>query len=993
MTTIPRWRAVRCAIPLVMAMGLVQGASAASPERYELLESDRPIFKQNTMAAREKREVEVFVRLDEPAVTEYVRRELQSTQSMPGEPAQQSQYRAVMQQQADVRQRLRGYDARILSALQVGANGFRVRVPADRIGELRDMPGVVSVAPVVHHTPHLADSVPWINAPAVHDEFGDGEGVTVAVIDTGIDYTHADFGGSGDPADFAGNDPDIIEPGTFPTAKVVDGFDFAGTDFDAGSDDPAENTPNPDPDPIDEAFHGTHVAGAVAGIGVDGEVGQGVAPGASLMALKVFGESGSTNLTSDAIEYALDPNGDGSIDDRADVINLSLGSFFGNPGDPSAIAAQNATELGVVVVASAGNSGDVPYVTGSPAVAPGVISVAASVPGNRTQSRFEVTAPSSLAGVYDSLEGTGPVKLEDVGPISGDMAAAEPLEACSGLTNPAAVAGKIALVIRGSCTFDTKYLNVQAAGAEAIVVYNDGTAPDRMDPIVMGGISSAVTIPGVMIGFDAGDAIRTELDGGGTVSATLSAVPNDDRADTMAGFSSRGPGHGGSTFKPDVTAPGSGIVSAFFGSGTGGVASSGTSFSAPHVAGLAALLRSIHPAMEPAGIKALIQNSAVPGHSDGLGGENAYPLARQGTGIVRADRAARLGTVALPGGVAFGRVDPVYHAFERRTVTVRNLTDRFRFLHVRHEPNQTVPGVSVRHLGSGFVFLPPHGERTLRLSLSMDPSRADADDNLYSQREVDGWFVLTDGLEETRIGYTGVVDPSSRVAAHRGFRGVRLFNTGFTEGDAEAFSFVARDGALLDDRPNAIDTFGFRTLDPATAGFPGIEFGVSTEVPWETPAAYEIDINIDADEDGVFETTLIAVDLGLITGTDPTGELVTVIFSPDAAALLFDARADLNDGTAVLPFCLTDCFGLPYGFLEPGDTGFDYQLAMFDIRSGEVDVQTGRVELDGETKAVPASTTVAPFGHQRVDTQGSGELLWFFPDNRPAEQAATVRVR
>ncbi|NIR34634.1 MAG: S8 family serine peptidase, partial [Actinobacteria bacterium] len=82
--------------------------------------------------------------------------------------------------------------------------------------------------------------------------------------------------------------------------------------------------------------------------------------------------AGSTAVTADAIEWSLDPTGDGSMEGQADVINMSLGSLWGDPNDPSALASQNATEVGTVVVSSAGNSGhNAAYVTGSPAVAPG----------------------------------------------------------------------------------------------------------------------------------------------------------------------------------------------------------------------------------------------------------------------------------------------------------------------------------------------------------------------------------------------------------------------------------------------------------------------------------------------------------------------------------------------------------------------------------------------------------------------------------------------
>ncbi|MEZ5216473.1 MAG: S8 family serine peptidase [Ilumatobacteraceae bacterium] len=136
-----------------------------------------------------------------------------------------------------------------------------------------------------------------------------GAGMSIGIIDTGIDYTHADFGGSGNPDDFAANDSTVIEDGTFPTAKVLGGFDYVGDAYDAGSDDPAALVPVPDPDPLDCQGHGTHVAGTAAGTGVtaDGStytgpydaaaldtlaIGPGSAPEASLYAYRVFGCDG-----------------------------------------------------------------------------------------------------------------------------------------------------------------------------------------------------------------------------------------------------------------------------------------------------------------------------------------------------------------------------------------------------------------------------------------------------------------------------------------------------------------------------------------------------------------------------------------------------------------------------------------------------------------------------------------------------------------------------
>ena len=217
----------------------------------------------------------------------------------------------------------------------------------------------------------------------------------VAIIDTGLDYYHADFGGSGDPTDYTNADPTTLADGGFPTAKVAGGYDFAGDGYDATGEN-GSVTPVPDPDPLDCGpagggdGHGTHVAGTAAGEGVlaDGstftgpynastiaghswKVGPGVAPQATLYSFKVFGCQGSTDLTVDAINAAVAAG--------VDVINMSLGSPLGEPSpdDPSSVASDNAVKAGVVVIASAGNSGPNAYVHGSPAAATGVISAAA----------------------------------------------------------------------------------------------------------------------------------------------------------------------------------------------------------------------------------------------------------------------------------------------------------------------------------------------------------------------------------------------------------------------------------------------------------------------------------------------------------------------------------------------------------------------------------------------------------------------------------------
>jgi minor extracellular serine protease Vpr len=922
------------------------------------------------------RDVEVFVRLDQPSVAELNISSLRASGAFASSSEQRAQAARVSQQQATMSESLAAQGAKILSRQRVGANGLRVVVKPSQIETLRALPGVRSVGRVERHKRNNVDSVPWIGAPAVWASSGRGEGVTIGVIDSGIDYTHATFGGSGNPADFIGNNPTIIEPGTFPTAKVNGGFDFAGAVYDADDD---ASVPQPDPDPIDygpDGGHGTHVAGTAAGIGVAGSVGAGVAPGASLYALKVFGDDGgSTNLTSLAIEWAMDPNGDGDMSDHLDVINMSLGAPFGNPNDPSAISSQNAAELGIVVVASAGNEGTTSYVTGAPAVAPAAISVAASKPGgNHLYSRFTVNTPASLAGTYESAEGAGGVTLASTGPITGTLVNTVPANGCTPLTNAAQVSGNIALVIRGVCNFTDKYATAAAAGAKALVVYNDGADPTRVNPIIM--IADGTTIPGLMIAAPIG----FELAAATNPTATLQAAPD---ADVISSFSSLGPGGGGSSFKPDLAAPGEEIVSAATGTGTGSLNLQGTSMAAPHVAGAAALLRAKHPNLDQSAIKALLQNSTVP--ASGFGDTR---VTRTGVGVVRVDRAAALTSFASPGGVSFGRLNPLFPINRDEDLRLTNLSGKSRTFKGKHVANRSYPGVKVSCPSS--VKVNAKGSSRFDIDLSFDPRKAFKqgvfDDAFSSQTEVDGWCELSDGKDTLRIAYIAVVDAASAVLTLPGrkFRSVNLFNVGPALGIAEGFT-LAKLGSEGEDRTAAtISAVGFRNADPTLYfGLPTLEFGIAMAKPYEHLSTFEFDLLIDTNGDGVEDVILVGVDLSAFDPTVDPGAFVTAQLSadPNGPGFIdwFVSTWDHNDRALILPFTLEDGGGL----LPPK---FDYTLITF-AGDGTQDVQTGSVDLAKEIVPDLNSFTVDPGGNVNVEMTGpSGYTLWLLQNDIPLGQ-------
>ncbi|MFQ5858944.1 MAG: S8 family serine peptidase, partial [Anaerolineae bacterium] len=203
-------------------------------------------------------------------------------------------------------------------------NGFAAQMRWGDRAKLEALPGVAAVYLDGRVEGVLQETVPLIRADQVWADLGvRGEGIVVGMIDSGIDYTHPDLGG-------------CLGSG----CKVIGGYDFV----------------NGDADPWDDAGHGTHTAGIVA---ADGVTMTGVAPGASLMALKVLGADNS-GYWSDflaALEYAVDPDGDPGTDDAPDLLSASIGGGNGDPNDPIAQAVDTVVAGGIPVIIAAGNAG------------------------------------------------------------------------------------------------------------------------------------------------------------------------------------------------------------------------------------------------------------------------------------------------------------------------------------------------------------------------------------------------------------------------------------------------------------------------------------------------------------------------------------------------------------------------------------------------------------------------------------------------------------
>jgi len=710
-------------------------------------------------------------------------------------------------------------------------------------------------------------------------------------------------------------------------------------------------------------------------MGVVDTIGPGVAKGADLYALKVFGCTGSTELVSDALEWAMDPNDDGDMSDHMDVVNMSVGSPFGYTNDPSAIATNHAAEIGIVIATSAGNEGNVPYITGSPGVASKAISTAASTKGGEVPG---IDVFGDINDTYEAVEGTSPVQLSD-GPVSGPLVQdINNVLGCDPINVD--MTDAVALISRGACGFDDKFFNAQEAGAIGVVVYNDGADPSRVAPIIMGGIGDnfPVVIPGVMIASTDGSALSAAIGGGASASALLDEDIVTDTAffDLIADFSSRGPGHGGSTFKPDVTNPGVSIVSTAAGTVDGSANFQGTSMASPHTAGVAALMLEQHPDLDPVAYKAIIQNSTVDM-------QQPLPLARQGVGRVSVTNAMELGSYASPGGVSFGRLNPESELSMKETVLVTNFSDHSRKFSATHVPNQTLPGVSV-NCDPG-VSVKAGSTKKFKISITMDPSLMPYDIPSFTQTEVDGWCILDDGDDTLRVGYMATVDPASRMQVVRHGKGIRVQNLGGqAAGFADGFTLTGVGGLLLDGTNNSIDAVGFRNADPDDYfGLPVMEIAVVSEAAWESPNNLEWDIMIDIDKDGEDDATLVAVDFSAF-GADP-GDMITAQFGIDGGYLdWFVSAMDFNDRVAILPFTKD-----PELYVTDS---FDYTMVVYG-RDGSIDVQFGTV--DSANEIIPDNNTFGLLGGGVVDqsTNSSGDMLWLFPNNATEDQAQIVNVK
>jgi minor extracellular serine protease Vpr len=678
---------------------------------------------------------------------------------------------------------------------QVLVNGFAVSVPYARLPDLLEADAVNRVYPSYTYRLNLNRGPAVIGATAFSGLTGArGEGVKVAVVDDGVDHEHPFLA----PAGFS------YPPG-FPkgssgstTPKVIVSRGFAG---------PGANSTPLD---RDRSFHGTHVAGIIAGVKTDVEAGrtgfciesaggchpavndlEGVAPRAHIGNYRVFNVpapsplGGCCSANSPEIVAAFEA----AVRDGMDVINFSGGGPQADPRTDILIeAVANVVRAGVVPIISAGNDRDFFGLgtAGSPATAPDAISVGAVSNAHVFGPSMTVVAPGGLGRMpFAPADNVPPSwlssdqRLVDVGSIAGvnrQLCAAAP---------GGSLRGAIALVDRGGCPYGVKQSRAREAGAIGMVVAEN--RPGDPSFALFSGI------PGGAISDLDGARVRAAAAGRGgsvTVRFTRDSV---EVPTTWAGvptsFTSSGLTPFGKMLKPDVTAPGAQILSSTLPEFAGDqfAVLDGTSFSAPHVAGAAALLTQRHPTWTPQQMKSALMSTAGPAFADTSLTQEASVLV-QGAGLVSVPSADRPLIFTDPPSLSFGYLVAGGGANSRAIpVTVSDGGGGAGTWLAEVRPQVSSSGATVE---AAPVTVPPGGSAMVQI-VARASAGAVQGDNF-------GFVVLRRGSDVRRIPYAFSVSRSSLVGAPVApLRAVQRGDTRSGENRASAYRWPTSPFSIL----------------------------------------------------------------------------------------------------------------------------------------------------------------------------------------------------
>jgi subtilisin family serine protease len=649
-------------------------------------------------------------------------------------------------------------DAVVSRRFRILVNGLTVSVPYRRLPELLRLGFVEKVYPSLRYTLSMNKGPSVIGASQFSTLTGSrGDGVKVAVVDDGVDHEHPFL----DPTGYSYPPGFPKGPGGSTTPKVIVARGFAG---------PGANSAPLD---RDRSFHGTFVAGVIAGkAGTDVPAGQtgmcveasggchpavsglsGVAPRAFIGNYRVFNVplplGGCCSANSPEIVAAFEA----AVRDGMDVINFSGGGPQADPRtDILMEAVANVVKAGVVPVISAGNDRDFFGLgtAGSPATSPDAISVGAVANAHVFGASLTVVSPAVSFGriafvpTDDVPPGwtTSDQRLVDVGTITGTngrpvdrLLCDEPTTLPSG-----SLRGAIALAVRGGCPHNVKAENAARAGAVGLVVAeNRGGDPQfaLFFRLSGGSISDldGARLRAAMAKAGGSAMVRFNRDTL-EVPTTWAGVPTSYTSSGLTPF--------GHALKPDITAPGSQILSSTLPEFAGDryAILDGTSFSAPHVSGAAALLLQRHPSWTPRQVKSALMSTAGPAFADSALTEEASVLV-EGAGLASVGAADRPFVFTDPQSLSFGYLDVNAGAASRTIpVTVSDAGDGAGTWTVEVRPQTASPGASVE---AAPVNVPPGGVAMIQVTARAAAGAADGDNF--------GFLLLRRGDVVRRIPY------------------------------------------------------------------------------------------------------------------------------------------------------------------------------------------------------------------------------------------------
>ncbi|KZV95913.1 subtilisin-like protein [Exidia glandulosa HHB12029] len=639
-------------------------------------------------------------------------------------------------------------------------NGLAVQLntPED-LADLASLPNVIAVHPIVVHPGPQPVDIRVVSSPLnatdgqsthimtgvdkAHANGFTGAGIKIAILDSGVDYTHPSLGG-----------------GFGPGFKIAFGTDLVGDDYNG------DNTPVPDDDPMDCVGHGTHVAGII-GANPGNEFGiSGVAYNATIFAYKIGGCRGGIgdDVIIDAIMRAHDAG--------ADVITMSFGSLDGWSNSVLAVLASRVAAEGVIITASAGNDGEAgPLYMSTPASGENVIAVGSVENTARIFQAFESNIPHEPFAYFDLNSGgvqgsplgnvtTDPLPVYAIYPFPPDTPTAD----CSQLQLPGVPEdvdlSKYAVVVRGSYNMDCSLMEALEDRHPAAAIFYDF-------PYALSGLNA---YPAVLLYDDAGGFFLADAFNRGenvTVQFARKTIEEPtENGGLVSYYSSMGPAND-LGFKPTLSAPGGNITSTYLTSAGGWAVLSGTSMACPFVAASAALvLQAQRQTKAHTSVRSLLQSTSaiVPSSKD----DNALAasLSWQGSGLINVWDAVNAKTLVSPSELL---LNDTTHWKTKHTITIKNTGRSVQTYRLSHQPAGTTlslePGkhdinrtpaliaapVQVSFRQSTITVAPGASSS---IDVTITPPRGVDPDTLPI---VSGWIVVqSKGGDSVKVPYLGV---------------------------------------------------------------------------------------------------------------------------------------------------------------------------------------------------------------------------------------------